>query len=215
MRAKIALLLAGALLMGLPASAPAAPTDRDAAPVAQRGDEAEALGGEGPYWSEIRRRCFKPKHANHAVRTHCFQLLKLRKDGNGRRDFFTLHHYGTARSKSGYGLKIFRLRVYKHEDGPRIMAWSDWNPKSDDQTDRCGTINVGVSYVASVSWSHRFCEEWDIRFYQDRPGKFKNAWKASGFHVENSEREVAYAIAVAVKQGKSPRWHFRAYADTY
>lgn len=215
MRAKIALLLAGALLMGLPASAPAAPIDRNSAPVAQRGDDAEALAGGGPYWSEIRRRCFKPIHQKHAVRIHCFNFSKLRKDGNGRRDFYALHHYGSARSKDGYGLKAFGVRVFPHEESARIMNWSEMSPASDKDGGNCNSVTVGLSKVAVLTYTHSWCEKWDVTPDYNRPGKFKNVWRMGSERVEQSEREVAYVFSISVREGKKPRWHFRSFVDTY
>jgi hypothetical protein len=147
---------------------------------------------------------------------HCLALFKLTKDGNPKRDYYTLRHWGTARSKDGYAMKVFRLRVYPHEDGPRILSWTQFSPAEDQNRDRCDQISIGISYVASISWTHSICEEWDIRPAFNRPGKFSNSWKPiSGQPVIESERQVAYAIAVNVKQGKSPRWHLRSYADVY
>lgn len=164
---------------------------------------------------EKRRRCFDPRHRNHSVRTHCFQLYKLNNDGNSRTDYWALHHYGTAQSKKGYALTMFRLRAYPHPDGPKIKNWSDWAPRQDMERGRCDTVSIGVGFGgASLSWSHQLCEEWDINFFHDRPGRFHNSWKAGPSYVENSEREVAYAMVVAVKQGKQPRWHFRGYTKT-
>ena len=112
-------------------------------------------------------------------------------------------------------MKVFRLRAYPHEDSPPIRNWADWSPRSDEQRGRCETISVGISHMVSISWSHQICEEWDITFYQRTPGKFQNLWRPASQPVENSEREVAYAIAVSVDEGKQPRWHFRSYAEAY
>lgn len=145
---------------------------------------------------------------------HCFTLLKLVDDGNRRTDYWALHHWGTARSKDGYELTMFRLRVYPHDDSPRMLNWSDWSPRNDMQRGRCDSVTVGISYIASVSWSHELCEEWDIKWFPEIPGRFHNTWKAGPSPVVESEREVAYAIAVAVKQGKRPRWNFRGFTKT-
>ena len=158
---------------------------------------------------------WSPRSENHTVRTHCFTLFKLRDDGNNDRDYWTLHHWGTARSQEGYGMKLFRLRVYPHEDSPRMMNWADWSPKGDEDRGGCEQITIGISFVAQASWTHDICEEWDITFSHYQPGKFQNIWRPATKWIEDSEREVAYAIAVAVRQGKQPRWHFRGYAEAH
>lgn len=172
-------------------------------------------GAQQGEFEEKRRRCFEPRHRNHSVRIHCFQLYKLEGDGNNRRDYWALHHYGTARSKDGYALTMFRLRAFPHPDGPRIRQWSDWAPRQDMERGRCDSVSIGVSaFGASMSWSHQLCEEWDIKFFPDRPGRFHNSWKTGPTPVEDSEREVAYAMVVAVKQGQQPRWSFRGFTKT-
>ena len=174
-----------------------------------------STAGAGERWERREDRCFDSQARNHTVHIHCFTLHKLRNDGNRNRDYWTLHHWGTARSKEGYALKIFRLRVYPHEDSPRILNWADWSPRDDKDKGNCTQISVGISYVASISWTHSICEQWDIGFFQRSPGRFQNIWRPGTEYVENSEREVAYAIAVVTQPGQKPRWHFRAFADVH
>lgn len=160
-------------------------------------------------WDNKRMRCFDPIKNSFSKRIHCFRLYKLKRDGNRKRDYWALHHYGTARARGDHRLTYFGLETFRHEDGPKIRSWIDWSPAEDIRRDPCDQLTFGVSYIASLTWTQNVCDEWDMTIWFNSPGHFRTRWLGNA--GDETERHVGYMYIVSVDQRKKPRWHFRSH----
>ena len=133
---------------------------------------------------------------------HCVDIQKLYNNLDSTRDYYTLQHYATAKSKSAWFLHTATISCVK-ASGSSTMYWCDWNPKADQSVGNCITVNLGVQAGgATASMSGQLCDMWDITKYA-AAGQFQNVWRGSAWR---SERYVAYQVAVAVPQNGVAGW---------
>ncbi|MDD5190170.1 MAG: hypothetical protein PHE50_03910 [Dehalococcoidales bacterium] len=137
---------------------------------------------------------------------HAYMLDHLTGESDPNYDYYSLHHYATAKSKGIFILRFASLECAKTASSS-TMYWVDWCPRSDQ------TWNNPTSYTLSVtaggyglSYNHTGQDTWDITKYEEA-GKFKNIWYGSAW---GSEREVAYMVCVKVPQNGWPQWSLTA-----
>jgi len=158
------------------------------------------------YWSLMAAQCFARIEGTTGWIDHCYQLHKLVGETDSQKDYYTLTHYATAKSKAIFELTSAVLTCQKYTSSS-TMEWVDWNPRSDQTVGQCTPITIGISYVAVLTYTATICQSgWDITKYSEA-GKFANRWYG---HAWRSEREVAYMVCVKVPQGGWPIWQLTA-----
>jgi len=91
------------------------------------------------------------------------------------------------------------------------QTWVDWAPEQ-GHDGSCSTVNVGVSYIVSLSYSVTGCEKWifDKNCNTCSPW-IKNTWDCNcwfGLSAKNGtvSRAVAYQMLVSTAQTSTPRF---------
>lgn len=158
------------------------------------------------YWGLWYQNCYTRIENSYGWIDHCILVQKLYGETDPNKDYYNLQHYATAKSKGIYVLKTAYINCWKHEYSSP-MQWVDWSPRSDMQVGYCQQYTLGVTALGLLaSTTQTICETWDITKYSEA-GKFKNTWRGS---VRQSEREVAYMIAVSIPQNGEPGWWVQA-----
>jgi hypothetical protein len=158
------------------------------------------------YWGLMAAECFARHEGITGWIDHCYQLHKLMGETDSQKDYYTLTHYATAKSKFPFPLTNAWITCQKHSSSS-TMWWVDWNPRTDQAVGQCGSITIGISFGAVLTYTGTICKSgWDITKYTE-PGKFMNRWYGTAWW---SEREVAYMVCVKVPQGGWPRWGLTA-----
>lgn len=151
--------------------------------------------------------CFSRFENTSGWMDHCYQMNKLIGETDSQKDYFQIHRYATAKSKSIWTLKEAKISCQKSASSS-TMEWFDWSPRSDVPSSQCSTVGVSVSaFGLGISASHTVCPTmWDINKSAEAR-KFSNKWVGSAWR---SEREVAYMVCVKVPQGGWPVWNLNA-----
>jgi hypothetical protein len=155
-------------------------------------------------WSLRDSNCFARVENNTGWLDHCYQISKLEMDGDSVKDYYTLHHYATAKSKSIWTLKSATIGSSK-KSGSASMEWFDWAPGADRPFGNCGSTTISISVGGiGISKSYASCpDKWDIN-KSSTAGTFENSWRGS---AQMSEREVAYMQTQKTPQGGWPVWN--------
>ena len=107
--------------------------------------------------------------------------------------------------------RAFDCWLAAQRSGGGVQAWEDWDPRSDRNVGNCSSVNVGVDFLAALSFTATQCELWDITKYAEA-GRFQNKWSCGCIFPfgADGEREVAYMIEVSVPQGQGAVWTLSA-----
>lgn len=160
-----------------------------------------------PYWSLVGSACFARWYGDGVWMDTCYHKHKLINDGNGSYDYFELHMFATGASSGKAKLKDLNIYAFPASNSAP-MTWHDWKPGADLNGGNCNNITVGVTYPLPISYTHQWCDTWDMTKYA-AAGSFRNIYKAPLFFEPwESERDVAFDIAVRVAQGATARWNF-------
>ncbi len=161
---------------------------------------------EAQYWNLVASQCFARIEGVMGWIDHCYKLHKLVGETDSQKDYYTLTHYATAKSKVPFALTGALLTCAKYTSSSP-MEWVDWNPRADQSVGQCSSITIGISYIAVLTHTSTICSSgWDITKYAEA-GKFANKWYGTAWW---SEREVAYMVCVKVPQGGWPIWALTA-----
>jgi hypothetical protein len=174
-------------------------------------DQTSPMTSEGisaqssPYWQQYNSNCLTVDN-NTGYITHCFYKSKLINDGDPNKDFWALERKGTTKSKSIYWMK--NAWIDSSISSATNPVWYDWSPGQDEFHDPCNNFTVGINVEAAyLEESFPLCEQWDITFYPNEPGRFVNTWRGTAYR---SERQVAFKIAISTSQGTQPYFGWSA-----
>ncbi len=159
----------------------------------------------GEYWSLVDNNAFARFQDGKGWMDHAYKKYKLVGETVADKDYYTLEHYATAKSKSTWTLSRAHIWCQKR-DGSSEMAWVDWDPTSDKSGGSGNTITIGISFIVELTDSFTFSDKWNITKYAEA-GRFKNTWEGLAWR---SERSVAYMVCVSVPQGGYPLWSLSA-----
>jgi hypothetical protein len=167
--------------------------------------DGQYVTSEGEYWSLVDNNAFARFQDGKGWMDHAFKKYKLVGETVADKDYYTLEHYATAKSKGTWTLARAHIWCQKR-DGSSEMEWVDWDPTSDKSGGSGNTITIGISFIVELTDSFTFCDKWNMTKYAEA-GRFKNTWEGLAWR---SERSVAYMICVSVPQGGYPLWSLSA-----
>lgn len=154
-------------------------------------------------WDPVADQCFARYHggAPASYMDTCYHLDKLSNDGSASYDYYSLHVFATVSGSTQFLERITSAYVSSVPFASPTQYWFDWSPRGDSQGS-CRTIGLGISYIATVTYSHTACETWTLTKWADG-GHFKEAWSGGNTY---GAREVAQMVGVKVVQGAWPQW---------
>ncbi len=155
-------------------------------------------------WTQVGANCYARISDSWSWMDHCARIFVLSNDGDGSKDYYALQHYATAAANSPWRLwwgKISSLPIVTGSYG--AQTWVDWSPKS-DYSGNCRPIGLSVSALGfGLGFSTQQCEAY--HFTKDNPA-VNYSLQGNWYVGPNTNRELAYEIAVSVAQGKSAAW---------
>lgn len=155
-------------------------------------------------WTQVYTNCYGRISDSWSWMDHCTKIFKLSNDGDGSKDYYALQHYATASGNWPWHLwwgKISSSPIVSGNYG--AQTWVDWSPKS-DYSGNCRTIGLSVTALGfGLGFTTEQCESY--HFTKDNPA-VNYSLKGSWYVGPDTNRELAYEIAVKVNQGKSVAW---------
>lgn len=198
------------------------PTSTEVASVSMTNDSGQIVVGYAPvvtatsdaalaptvalsqYWAQASSNCYSRISDTWSWMDHCTRVLQLMNDGDGSKDYFALQHWATASGNWPWSLwsgKISSSPIVSGNYG--AQSWVDWSPRS-DYTGSCRTIGLSVTALGiGLSMSTDQCESY--HFTKDNPA-VNYSLQGNWYVASNTNRALAYEIAVSVLQGKTVAW---------
>jgi hypothetical protein len=140
----------------------------------------------------------------------CYYIFQLINDGSTTTNYWTLRQKGTAFEYES-GLHWARVTGERAPNTP-AQTWRDWAPEQGHDGSTCTTVNVGVSYIASLGYSVTGCDKWIF----DKTCNTCSPWIQSKwdcnclFGLSAKEgvvsRAIAYQMLVSTSQSATPRF---------
>lgn len=179
-----------------------------AATTSTQGTSTEVVAASA-YWSLSEQACLASLYVDSARLDSCYYIYQLINDGSSTKNFWTLRQKGTAFE---YGSGLHSAWV-SGERTPNTTAqtWVDWAPEQ-GHDGSCSSVNVGVSYIATLSYSVTACEKWIFNKTCNTCSTWiKNTWDCNCFFGLSAKtgvvsRAVAYQMLVSTSQSATPRF---------
>jgi hypothetical protein len=161
------------------------------------------------YWQLNEQACLASLYVDSARLDSCYYIFQLINDGSTTKNFWTLRQKGTAFE---YGAGLHSAWVSgERTPNTASQTWVDWAPEQ-GHDGACSSVNVGVSYIASLSYSVTACEKWIFNKTCNTCSPWiKNTWDCNcwfGLNAKNGvpSRAVAYQMLVSTSQSATPRF---------
>jgi hypothetical protein len=160
-------------------------------------------------WTQKEFGCLSSLYVDSARLDSCYYIYQLINDGSTTKNFWALRQKGTAFE---YGAGLHSAWV-SGERTPNTTAqgWVDWGPEQ-GHDGSCSTVNVGVSYIASLNYSITGCEKWIIdKSCNTCSPWMKATWDCNCFWGLDAKtgtvsRAIAYQMLVTTSQSATPRF---------
>lgn len=166
------------------------------------------------YWELRETACLASLYVQSARLDSCYYIYKEINDGSTTRSYWTLRQKGSAFE---YEAGLFTAWV-SGERTPNTVAqtWVDWEPDQGHSGDvgQCSSMNLGVSHIATVSYTTTACEQW---FYDKSCNTcspwLKSTWDCDCYYLRFGglstpptpvSRAIAYQMVVSVGQSQTP-----------
>ena len=160
-------------------------------------------------WSLKEQACLTSLYVDSARLDSCYYIYQLINDGSTTKNFWALRQKGTAFE---YGSGLHSAWVSgERTQSTTSQTWVDWGPEQ-GHDGSCSSVNVGVSYVASLSYTVTGCEKWIIdKTCNSCSPWMKATWDCNcWFGLDAKEgvvsRAIAYQILVSSSQSATPRF---------
>lgn len=155
-------------------------------------------------WTQVGSNCYARISDTWSWMDHCTRIYQLSNDGDGSKDYFALQHWATAAANSPWRLwwgKIASSPIVTGSYG--AQSWVDWSPRS-DYSGNCRPYGLSVSALGfGLGFSTEQCESYHLT--KDNPA-VNYSLQGTWYVGPNTNRELAYEIAVSVAQGKTVAW---------
>lgn len=160
-------------------------------------------------WVTREQGCLSSVYVDSARLDSCYYIYQLTNDGSTTKNYWALRQKGTAFE---YGAGLHSAWV-SGERTPNTTAqtWVDWGPEQ-GHDGSCSSINVGVSYIASLNYSITACEKWIVdKSCNTCSPWMKATWDCNcfwGLDAKNGtvSRAIAYQMLVSTSQSATPRF---------
>ncbi len=161
------------------------------------------------YWSQKEQGCLTSLYVDSARLDSCYYIFQLINDGSSTKNYWTLRQKGTA-FEYGSGLQSAWVSG-ERTPNTTSQTWVDWGPEQ-GHDGSCSTMNLGVSWIVSLSYSVTGCEKWIIdKTCNSCSTWIKATWDCNcwwGLDAKGgtASRAIAYQMLVSTSQTSTPRF---------